>query len=113
MENEMRKDLDRVKNFVSLAENNDVVKDISYNLEVAKPNFLYFIKNINKELSQWIQYSGVGLDGTKIFFKFKSSQNSLKFEVFGGLDANGAYENLSGKSNEIYDYFKKVKYENI
>jgi len=33
MENEMRKDIDRVKNFVSLAENNDVVKDISYNLK--------------------------------------------------------------------------------
>lgn len=88
-------------------------KEISHNLNVAKPNFLYFIKNMDKELSQWIQYSGVEIDGSKIFFKFKSSQNSLNFKVYGGVNINDIYHLLSGKSNEIYDFFKRLKYENI
>ena len=89
------------------------MKDINHNLEVAKPKYLYFIKNMDKELSQWIQYNGVEIDGSKIFFKFKSSQNSLNFKVYGGVNINDIYHLLSGKSNEIYDFFKKLKYENF
>ena len=89
------------------------MKDINYNLEIAKPNFLYFIKNMDRELSQWIQYNGVEVDGSDIFFKFKSSQNSLNFKIYGGVNINEIYYLLSGKSNEIYNFFKKLKYENL
>lgn len=89
------------------------MKDINYNLEIAKPNFLYFIKNMDKELSQWIQYNGVEVDGSDIFFKFKSSQNSLNFKIYGGVNINEIYYLLSGKTNEIYNFFKKLKYENL
>jgi hypothetical protein len=68
---------------------------------------------MNEELSRWIQYNGVEKDGSKIFFKFKSSQNSLSFKVYGGVNINDIYELLMGKSNEIYDYFKELKYNNI
>ena len=108
----------KLRNFVKtmirefINESNDM-KDINHNLEVAKPNFLYFIKNMDKELSQWIQYNGVEIDGSKIFFKFKSSQNSLNFKVYGGVNKNNIYYLLRGKSNEIYDFFKKLKYENF
>lgn len=89
------------------------MKDINYNLEIAKPNFLYFIKNMDRELSQWIQYNGVEVDGSDIFFKFKSSQNSLNFKIYGGVNINEIYYLLSGKTNEIYNFFKKLKYENL
>jgi len=109
----MRKDIDRVKNFGKFINENNDARDINHNLEVAKPNFLYFTKNMNQELSQWVQYNGVEQDGSKIFFKFKSSQNSLNFKVYGGVNVNNIYELLMGKSNEIYDYFKKLKYDNF
>lgn len=109
----MRKDIDRVKNFGKFINESNDMKDYNHNLEVAKPNFLYFIKNMDRELSQWIQYNGVEIDGSKIFFKFKSSQNSLNFKVYGGVNINDIYYLLSGKSNEIYDFFKKLKYENF
>lgn len=102
-----------VKKLNELIFENDDRKEINHNLEVAKPNFLYFVKNMNYELSRWIQYTGVEKDGSKIFFKFKSSQNSLSFKVYGGVSINNIYELLSGKSGEIYDYFKKLKYDNI
>jgi hypothetical protein len=87
--------------------------DIKHNLDVSKPNFLYFIKNMDKELCQWIQYSGVEIDGGNIFFKFKSSQNSLNFKVYGGVNINNVYYILRGKYTEIYDFFEKIKYHNI
>ena len=87
--------------------------NIKHNLELAKPRFLYFIKNIDKELSQWIQYTGVEIDGSQIYFKFKSSQNSLSFKIYGGVGIEETYYLLSGESNEIYEFFKKLKYENI
>lgn len=102
----------RIKINDVISENNNM-KDISHNLEVAKPRFLYFIKNMSPELSQWIQYNGVEIDGSKIFFKFKSSQNSLSFKVYGGVNVNDVYYLLNGKSNEIYEYFRNLKYENI
>jgi len=113
MSKEMREQIDRIKKFNQIINENDDIRDINHNLEVAKPNFLYFTKNMNQELSQWIQYNGVEKDGSKIFFKFKSSQNSLNFKVYGGVDVNNIYELLSGKSNEIYEYFKKLKYDNF
>lgn len=88
-------------------------KGIDYNLEMAKPLFLYFIKNMNKELSQWIQYNGIEIESDKMFFKFKSSQNSLNFKIYCGLNVNDIYYLLRGKSNEIFEFFKKLKYENF
>jgi hypothetical protein len=89
------------------------MEDIQHNLRVAKPIFLYFIKNMDKEISQWIQYNGVESNGGKIFFKFKSSQNSLSFKVFAGISKDYIYSILDVNSNEIYQYFKELKYNNI
>lgn len=91
-------------------------KAIQHNLNVAKPLFLSFIKNMNPELSRWIQYCGVkdtdGFDNKgRIIFMFQSSRNSLRFEVYGGVSTNGTIELLRGSSNEIYDYFRELKYE--
>ena len=87
------------------------MKDINHNLQIAKPSFLYFIKNMDKELTQWMQYNGVEIEDSKIFFKFKSSRNSLSFRVYGGVNINDIYFLLNGKSNDIYDFFKELKYE--
>ncbi len=89
------------------------MKDISHNLELATPMFLYFIKNINKELAKCIQYRGVELDNDNIIFNFKSSQNTLSFKVYGGINVNNAYECLKSKTNHIYNYFKILKDESI
>lgn len=87
------------------------MKNISHNLTVAKPNFLYFIKNMDKELFQWLQYNGVELEGSQIYFKFKSSQNSLSFKVYAGVNVNDTYHLLRGKTIEVYDFFAKLKHE--
>lgn len=89
------------------------MKTIYHNLDVAEPKFLYFIKNMDMELSQWIQYNGVEIDDDKIFFTFKSSQNSLNFKVYGGVNTEDVYYNLRGKFNKIYDFFENLKYENF
>lgn len=86
---------------------------IQHNLDVAKPMFLDFISNIKPEMARWIQYVGVEDDKGRIIFKFKSSQNSLRFDVYGGVSINNIFELLMGSSNEIYDYFKKLKYDQL
>ncbi len=86
-----------------------MMRNINDNLEVAKPNFLYFTKNMNQELLQWIRYDGVEMEHDIIFFKFKSSENSLNFKVYGGININNTYELLKGKSTEIYEYFNNLK----
>lgn len=89
------------------------MKKIDYHLEVSKPMFLYFIKNMGSELSEWIQYKGAEIDGDQIYFIFKSSQNSLSFKIYAGLNTNDVFYLLRGKTNEISRFFKKLKYENI
>jgi hypothetical protein len=89
------------------------MKIVEHNLEVAKPMFEYFIKNMNKELAQWIQYKGAEVDGSRLYFKFKSSQNSLSFKVYAGVNIGDIEMSLNIHSNEIYNYFKKIKYERI
>jgi hypothetical protein len=88
-------------------------KAIQHNLNVAKPSFLSFIKNIHPDMARWIQYVGVEDENGSIIFKFKSSQNSLRFEVYGGVSINNIFELLRGSSNEIYEYFKKLKYDQL
>lgn len=88
--------------------------EINHNLELAKPRFIGFIKLIDKSLSQWIQYQGFELEGSQIYFKFKSSQNSLSFKIHGGVNLNDEHESLFLDSfNNIYNYFKEIKYENL
>lgn len=86
---------------------------ITHNLEVAKPNFLYFINNMTPEISRWIQYRGVTVDGSRILFDFKSSQNSLSFSVYAGVNVGNTEDVLLSKSTEIYDYFRTLKYDTI
>jgi hypothetical protein len=87
--------------------------EISHNLEVAKPNFLYFINNMNPELARWVQYSGIETEGSRIIFNFKSSQNSLNFSIYGGVNTNQIDQILRSKSNDIYNYFRNLKNETI
>ena len=82
---------------------------IQYNLEVAKPKFLYFIHNLNYELRQWIQYNGLTVEGNKLYFKFKSSENSLSFKVYAGVNVGNIEFILDARTNEIYEYFKQLK----
>lgn len=90
------------------------MRNITHNLNVATPRFKYFIENMNPELSQWIQYCGAEIEyESRIIFKFKSSQNSLSFAVYAGVNTGDIYFLLRAKSNEIYDYFRNLKYEII
>ena len=89
------------------------MQSISHNLEVAKPVFVWFIRNIKPEISKWIQYNGVNFDERGIFFKFKSSQNSLNFEVYAGVNIGDIGFLLTAKTNEIYQYFRALKYKTI
>jgi hypothetical protein len=90
------------------------MNDIQYYLEVANPEFLMFIKNMNKGLSKWIQYTGYDIEKNRIYFNFKSSQNSLNFKVYAGVFLNDNLQYLFNSNyNNIYYYFKELKYSNI
>ena len=90
------------------------MKNITHNLNVATPEFKHFIENINPELSQWFQYCGVEVEyESRIIFKFKSSQKNLSFAIYAGVNIGDIYFLLLSKSNEIYDYFRDLKYEII
>lgn len=86
---------------------------IEHNLKIAEPRFLYFIKGFNYELAQWVQYKGFEISDDQIFFIFKSSQNSLSFKVYAGININNIDFKLNAKSEQIYNYFKNLKYKNI
>lgn len=86
---------------------------ILHHLDLATPNFLYFIKNIKNELSVYIQYAGVENDNGKLYFKFKSSQNSLNFKIYAGENTNNNYYILKAKTNEIYCFFRNLKNDTI
>lgn len=88
-------------------------KLIKHNLELSKPIFEFFIKNMNSELSQWIQYRGFEIEGSRILFNFKSSQNSLNFQVYAGVNIGDIEFLLRCKSDYISRYFKKLKLEII
>ena len=88
------------------------MEKIKHNLDVATPRFKYFIENMNSELSQFIQYCGVEIENeNSIIFRFKSSQNNLSFTVYAGVNTGNVYFLLRGKRNEIYNYFRDLKYE--
>ena len=90
------------------------MEKIKHNLDVATPEFKYFIKNMNPEISQWFQYCGTEIkNDSSIVFKFKSSQKNLTFTIYAGVNTNNIYFLLRGKTNEISDYFRNLKYEII
>ena len=78
---------------------------------VAKPTYLAFLKAINPSEFQWIQYVGLEVNPRGLFFKFKSSQNSLSFTTYAGVNINDTEELLMGRSDEVYEYFKALKLE--
>lgn len=80
-------------------------------MKVAKPIYLTFLKAINPAMFRWVQYVGLEVDERGLFFKFKSSQNSLSFTTYAGANVNNTEELLRGRTNEIYDYFKALKLE--
>ena len=94
-------------------QDNDELRDIRHNLKVAEPSFLTFIKGMDKSLSKWIQYNGVREENSKLFFMFKSSNSSIMFEVYAGVNVNDIFYLLRSNSNAIYDYFRELKYSNI
>lgn len=87
------------------------MKSINYSLELVTPSFLSYLKNFDKDFAKWIQYVGCYNDKDRIYFKFKHSQNSLNFECYAGENINNMDLFLKGKTNDIYEYFKKLKYE--
>ncbi len=87
--------------------------DIGHNLRVASPAFLRFITNMDSSLSRWIQYRGVENDRGSLYFLFKSSQNSLNFKVYAGVNIHDIYDRLDIRFNDIYHYFRDLKYANI
>lgn len=90
------------------------IEDIMHNCRVAEPTFLFFIKNMKLELARWIQYNGVTIENGGVYFNFKSSQNSLNFQVYAGVCTHELLETtLLANSNFIYGYFRAIKYENI
>jgi len=89
------------------------MQKIEYYLQISEPMFLFFIKNMGSELSQWIQYKGAEIEGDKIYFNFKSSQNSLSFKIYAGLNTNNSFYLLKGKTIEISNFFSKLKNDNI
>ena len=90
------------------------MEKIKHNLNVATPGFKYFIENMNPELSQWFQFRGVEIENeNSIIFKFKSSQKNLSFTIYAGVNTGNIYFLLRSKTNEIYNYFRNLKYEII
>lgn len=88
-------------------------KDIEHNLKCAEPAFRKFIYNIDPLLSKWIQYTGTQIEGSQLYFTFKSSQNSLSFKVYAGVNIGNTEFLINAQSNEIYEYFKSLKYSII
>lgn len=88
-------------------------KRIEHNLECAKPVFERYVKAIDPSISKWLQYVGYEINGSNLVFKFKSSQCSLRFETYAGVYFEWHDELLLGQFNEIYNYFRSLKYKTL
>jgi hypothetical protein len=88
------------------------MQQVQHNLDIAKPIFLNYQTNINWDMFKWIQYKGFEVADNGLYFIFKSSQNSLSFKVYAGVNTNDITTTLLSKSNEIYNYFRELKYSN-
>ena len=87
------------------------MRSIEHNLKVAKPTYLTFLKAIDPAMFRWVQYVGLEASDRGLFFKFKSSQNSLSFTTYAGVNVGDTSFLLLGRSDEIYKYFKAIKIE--
>lgn len=85
----------------------DLLSPIQYNLDMAKPAFIRMMKDLNPKAGRWVQYQGVEFRHSAVIFKFKSSQNSLSFEVQGG-HWYGEFE-PHVPYDMVYEYFKALK----
>ena len=79
--------------------------DISQNLAIVKPSFMYVIENMTYDMAQWIQYQGVYAKGARLYFKFKSTSNSLRFDVPAGFNINNIIYSMKGRTHEIAQHF--------
>jgi hypothetical protein len=87
---------------------------IQHNINVAKPSFERFIKFMHPELSRWIQYCGFEIvDENKTMFIFRSSSDSLEFKVYAGIAMPDIEFDLRSGHNDIYEYFRTLKYNII
>jgi hypothetical protein len=90
----------------------------NYILERAKPIFLQKINLIKYDASRWMQYNSYDynkeLDQVTLFFK--TSSYGISFEitikVFSNIYKPQDLIDLY-RFNDIYDYFRKLKYDNI
>ena len=86
------------------------LQSIQYHLDVAKPLFIRVMRDeIQPKAGRWIQYQGYEIIGDTVYFRFKSSQNSLSFLVYGGLMNPNLEGDISFLYSEIYEYFKALK----
>ena len=71
---------------------------------------------IHTDEAKWIQYAGVEVENEAIYFKFKSSQNSIEFKFFVHTEIDGDFTLsliLNAHYMEIYEYFRNLKYETL
>lgn len=68
-----------------------------------------FLQAIDKSMFRWVQYVGLEVEDRGLFFKFKSSQNSLSFSVYAGVNVGDTSFLLQGRTDEIYEHFKAIK----
>ncbi len=85
------------------------MEKIDTNINIAQKEFIDITKNLTKECLYYIQFKGVILENDFIYFNFKSSQNSINFKVYGGVNINDIYLTLKGKTNYIYTFFEQIK----
>jgi len=78
-------------------------------IELVKPVYEFYIKNMSKDFSTYIKYNGIELEGTRIYFKFNSTGYSFNFSIEAGFDIDGSFNKLKARSSDIYIEFEKIK----
>lgn len=85
------------------------MEKIDTNINIAKTEFINITKNLTKECLYYIQFRGVILKNDNVYFNFKSSQNSINFKIYAGVNINDIYFTLKGKTDYIYTFFEQIK----
>lgn len=85
------------------------IKKINTNLEIAKTEFIHISKNFKTDALYYIQYRGAVLIDSNIYFNFKSSNNSINFKVYAGVDVNDCFLSIKSKTNYIFNFFEDIK----
>lgn len=89
------------------------MKDSQYFLDAAGPIFKARILEIKPEAARWMQLKTFDVtDQDTLIFYFKSSQNSLSFQVevkrFSSL-----YPQINLTYDKAYYFFRSLKYETL